>query len=128
MPGGKVEIYSYTQKTGLEYIGADNMGQVPKGQSTKLTSGRAFDVIGNRKVLNYDRQRKSEEAVIEIGITNNRTESIEILLIEHINGDWIIKDESVNYKKEDASTIHFPLTLNPGEVKNVYYTYRKEWK
>ena len=128
LPGGKVEIYSYTQKTGLEYIGADNMGQVPKGQSTKLTSGRAFDVIGNRKVLNYDRQRKSEEAVIEIGITNNRTESVDILLIEHINGDWIIKDESVNYKKEDASTIHFPLTLNPGEVKNVYYTYRKEWK
>ena len=112
LPGGKVEIYSYTQKTGLEYIGADNMGQVPKGQSTKLTSGRAFDVIGNRKVLNYDRQRKSEEAVIEIGITNNRTESVDILLIEHINGDWIIKDESLNYKKEDASTIHFPLTLN----------------
>ena len=128
LPGGKVEIYSYTQKTGLEYIGADNMGQVPKGQSTKLTSGRAFDVIGNRKVLNYDRQRKSEEAVIEIGITNNRTESVDILLIEHINGDWIIKDESLNYKKEDASTIHFPLTLNSGEVKNVYYTYRKEWK
>ena len=128
LPGGKVEIYSYTQKTGLEYIGADNMGQVPKGQSTKLTSGRAFDVIGNRKVLNYDRQRKSEEAVIEIGITNNRTESVDILLIEHINGDWIIKDESLNYKKEDASTIHFPLTLSSGEVKNVYYTYRKEWK
>ena len=128
LPGGKVEIYSYTQKTGLEYIGADNMGQVPKGQSTILTSGRAFDVIGNRKVLNYDRQRKSEEAVIEIGITNNRTESVDILLIEHINGDWIIKDESLNYKKEDASTIHFPLTLNSGEVKNVYYTYRKEWK
>ena len=128
LPGGKVEIYAYTQSKGLEYIGADNMGQVPKGQSTKLTSGRAFDVIGNRKVLNYDRQRKSEEAVIEISITNNRTESVDILLIEHINGDWIIKDESINYKKEDASTIHFPLNLKAGEVKNVYYTYRKEWK
>ena len=128
LPGGKVEMYAYSQLTGLEYIGADNMGQVPKGQSTKLTSGRAFDVIGNRKVLNYDRQRKSEEAVIEISITNNRTESVDILLIEHINGDWIIKDESINYKKEDASTIHFSLSLNAGEVKNVYYTYRKEWK
>ena len=128
LPGGKVEIYAYSQLKGLEYIGADNMGQVPKGQSTKLTSGRAFDVIGNRKVLNYDRQRKSEEAVIEISITNNRTESVNILLVEHINGDWIIKDESINYKKEDASTIHFPLSLNAGEVKNIYYTYRKEWK
>tara|TARA_B100000029_G_scaffold269760_1_gene265083 strand:+ start:105 stop:1448 length:1344 start_codon:yes stop_codon:yes gene_type:complete len=128
LPGGKVEIYSSKKSSGLSYIGADKMGQVPKGQSTTLTSGRAFDVIGNRKVLNYDRQRKSEEAVIEIKITNARSEEINVLLVEHINGDWIIKDESINYQKEDASTVHFPLTLNAGETKNVYYTYRKEWK
>ncbi len=96
LPGGKVEIYAFNKANGLEYIGADNMGQVPKGQSTTLTSGRAFDVIGNRKVLNYDRQRKSEEAVIEIKVTNARNEDIDVLLIEHINGDWIIKDESLN--------------------------------
>ena len=128
LPGGKIEMYSFNKMIGLEYIGADNMGQVPKGQSTTLTSGRAFDVIGNRKVLNYDRQRKSEEAVIEIKVTNARNEDIDVLLIEHINGDWIIKDESINYQKKDASTVHFPLSLNAGETKNVYYTYRKEWK
>ena len=128
LPGGKVEMYAFNKANGLEYIGADNMGQVPKGQSTTLTSGRAFDVIGNRKVLNYDRQRKSEEAVIEIKVTNARNEDIDALLIEHINGDWIIKDESLNYQKKDASTVHFPLSLNAGETKNVYYTYRKEWK
>ena len=128
LPGGKVEMYSYLNSTGLEYIGADRMGQVPKGQSTKLTSGRAFDVIGNRKVLNYDRQRKSEEAVIEIKVTNARNEKVDVLLIEHINGDWIIKDESLNYQKKNASTIHFPLSVQSGETKSVYYTYRKEWK
>tara|TARA_B100001996_G_scaffold382876_1_gene376087 strand:- start:1591 stop:2931 length:1341 start_codon:yes stop_codon:yes gene_type:complete len=128
LPGGKVEIYSHSQAGGLEYIGADNIGQVPKGQSTKLTSGRAFDVIGKRRVLNYDRQRKSEEAVIEIQVINARTETINILLIEHINGDWIIKHESTNYQKNDASTIQFPFTLDGGETKYVTYTYRKEWK
>ena len=128
LPGGKVEMYSFQETSGLEYIGADNMGQVPKGQSTTFSSGRAFDVIGNRKVLNYDRQRKSEEAVIEIRVTNARNEEVDVLLIEHINGGWIIKDESLNYQKKDASTIHFPLSLNAGETKNVYYTYRKEWK
>ena len=128
LPGGKVEMYSYKKSSTLEYIGADNMGQVPKGQSTTLTSGRAFDVTGNRKVLNYDRQRKSEEAVIEIKVSNARNEEVDILLIEHINGDWIIKDESLNYQKKDASTVHFPLSLNAGETKSVYYTYRKEWK
>ena len=128
LPGGKVEMYSYLNSTGLEYIGADKMGQVPKGQSTILTSGRAFDVVGNRKVLNYDRQRKSEEAVIEIKVTNARNEKVDVLLIEHINGDWIIKDESLNYQKKNASTIHFPLSVQSGETKSVYYTYRKEWK
>ncbi len=128
LPGGKVEMYSFTQSGGLEYIGADDMGQVPKGQSTKLTSGRAFDVIGKRRVLNYDRQRKSEEAVIEVQVTNARNENVNVLLIEHINGDWVIKDESLNYQKKDASTIHFPISLSAGETKIVYYTYRKEWK
>ena len=128
LPGGKVEIYSSAGSNGLEYIGADNMGQVPKGRSTTLTSGRAFDVIGNRKVLNYDRQRKSEEAVIEIKVTNARNEEVEILLIEHINGDWIIKDPSLNYQKKDASTIHFLFKVQASETKSVYYTYRKEWK
>jgi len=128
LPDGKIELYTYSSKGGLEYIGADKMGQVPKGQSTEITSGRAFDVVGNRKVLNYDRQRKSEEAVIEIKVTNTRSENVDVLLIEHINGDWIIKDESLDYLKKDASTIHFPLILNAGETKNVYYTYRKEWK
>ena len=128
LPGGKVEMYSYNTTSGLEYIGADNMGQVPKGRSTTFSSGRAFDVIGNRKVLNYDRQRKSEEAVIEIKVTNARNEKVEILLIEHINGDWIIKDPSLNYQKKDASTIHFVFSVQASETKSVYYTYRKEWK
>ncbi|MBH08910.1 MAG: hypothetical protein CMG74_00915 [Candidatus Marinimicrobia bacterium] len=128
LPDGKIELYTYSSIGGLEYIGADKMGQVPKGQSTEITSGRAFDIVGNRKVLNYDRQRKSEEAVIEIKVTNARSEIVDILLIEHINGDWIIKDESLDYLKKDASTIHFPLVLNAGETKSVYYTYRKEWK
>lgn len=127
LPDGKVELYTVSGAKGLEFIGADKMGQVPKGQSTKIISGRSFDVIGNRKVLNYNRQRKSEEAVIEIRVTNARSKEIEVLLVEHINGDWIIKDESLNYKKKDASTIHFSFVLNGGETKNVYYTYRKEW-
>ena len=99
-----------------------------KGRSTTFSSGRAFDIIGNRKVLNYDRQRKSEEAVIEIKVANARNEEVDILLVEHINGDWIIKDPSLNYQKKDASTIHFTFSVQAGETKSVYYTYRKEWK
>ena len=61
-------------------------------------------------------------------MTNARNEDIDVLLIEHINGDWIIKDESITLPEKDASTVHFPLSLNASETKSVYYTYRKEWK
>jgi len=128
LPEGKVEMYLNTNSHSMEYIGSDDMSQTPKGQSIQLSSGRAFDVIGKRKVINYDRQRKSEEAVIEIQVMNGRTDSVTVKLIEHINGDWIVKQESHNYTKEDASTIQFPLTLGPGETKIVSYTYRKEWQ
>ena len=128
LPAGKVEIYTYSNTGGLEYLGTDQIRQVPKGQSSTLSSGYAFDIIGKRKVLNYDRQRKSEEAVIEVQVTNTRSELVQVRIVEHINGDWVVKNESHNYQKKDASTIHFTIILDPGKTKYVTYTYRKEWK
>ena len=104
------------------------MGQVPKGESSKIQAGYAFDIIGKRKVLNYDRQRKSEEAVIEITINNTKSEPSSIKVVEHINGDWVIKEQSHDYIKEDASTIHFIIDVEPGKKEYITYTYRKEWK
>ena len=128
LPAGKVEMYTNSNTGGLEFIGADRIGQVPRGQSSKLLSGYAFDIIGKRKVLNYDRQRKSEEAVIEVQVSNSRSEPVRVRIVEHINGDWVVKNESHDYQKKDASTIHFSIILDPGKTKYVTYTYRKEWK
>ncbi len=36
--------------------------------------------------------------------------------------------DKIKSKTKDEPTVHFPLSLNAGETKNVYYTYRKEWK
>ena len=46
------------------------MSQVTKGEEATITSGRAFDVIGKRSIINFDRQQKSEEASIMIEINN----------------------------------------------------------
>ena len=128
LPAGKIDMYTFSGAGGIEYIGSDQMGQVPKGESSTIQAGYAFDITGKRKVLNYDRQRKSEEAVIEISISNTRTDPVQARIVEHINGDWVIKDQSHNYQKEDASTIHFSISLEPGKKEYITYTYRKEWK
>ena len=128
LPAGKVDIYTNSNKGGFEFIGSDNIGQVPKGESSKIQAGYAFDITGKRKVINYDRQRKSEEAVIEVALNNSKSETASVKVVEHINGDWVIKDPSHDYIKEDASTIHFLIDVEPGKKEFITYTYRKEWK
>ena len=128
LPAGKVDIYTNSNKGGFEFIGSDNIGQVPKGESSKIQAGYAFDITGKRKVINYDRQRKSEEAVIEVALNNSKSETASVKVVEHINGDWVIKDPSHDYIKEDASTIHFLIDIEPGKKEFITYTYRKEWK
>ena len=126
LPQGRIELYQSTEG-GLEFTGEDQVKQTPKGETVTITAGRSFDVIGKRKVLNFERQRKSEEASIEVLITNTRDEKIPVRLEEQIRGDWVIKEASDNYIKRDASTINFLFSLNAGDTKSVTYTYRKEW-
>ncbi|MFQ6613670.1 MAG: DUF4139 domain-containing protein [Fidelibacterota bacterium] len=126
LPTGSVKMYLTTGNS-MEFLGEDRLKPVPKGGSVKLNGGRAFDVTGKRRVLNYSRQRKSEEAAIELTVTNQRTEPIQVKFIEHISGDWVIRDESSTYIKEDANTIYFPVTIAPESSRVITYTYRKSW-
>jgi len=128
LPQGKIQIYQETDQGFIEFVGQDQIRQVPQGETATIVSGHAFDVLGKRTVLNYDRQKKSEEATISIEIKNKLKKQIKVRLIEHIYGDWVIRDASVNYLKKDASTINFPITLKAGRTQTITYTYRKEWK
>lgn len=128
LPQGKIQVYQKTDGGHVEYVGEDQIRQIPVGGAATIVSGRAFNVRGTRVVLNYDRQRKSEEATISIKIKNTSKKRIKVRLIEHIFGDWVIRESSANYLKKDASTISFPLTIKAKSSQTVTYTYRKEWK
>ena len=128
MPQGKIQLYQLLSNGNIEFIGQDKIMQIPKNETATVSSGKAFDVIGERKVLNYDRQRKSEEASISVKISNTLNKSIDVRLIEHIYGDWVVRNASSNYRKADASTIHFSLSISPESSRTITYTYRKEWK
>ena len=128
LPAGKVEMYMTSSKGLLEFSGEDNLVQTPKDGTVLLTAGRAFNVTGKRTVLNYDRQKKSEEASIQIQINNTDEKEISVRAIEHISGDWVIRDATSMYTKKDATTIYFPMKIKPNEQKSITYTYRKEWK
>ena len=128
LPSGVVYLYEKSMNGELSFIGKNNLSQLYKGGNAVLDAGKAFDIIGKRRILNFDRQNKSEESTISIQIMNTSNLSIKVKAIEKIVGDWVIKESSSMYIKEDASTIYFPLEIQANSSELITYTYRKEWK
>ena len=129
LPSGVIYLYEKDiDGDALSFIGKNNLSALYKGGSAVLDAGKAFDIIGKRRILNFDRQNNSEESTISIQISNTSNTSIKVKAIEKIFGDWVIKESSSMYIKEDASTIYFPLEIEPDSSELITYTYRKEWK
>lgn len=128
LPSGSFKIYYSTSEGMVKFAGEDFLHQVALSEEAQVVAGRAFDVLGKRTVVNYDRKKKSEEVAIRLEISNKRKDTVTAQLTEHIHGDWVIRDPSHEYRKTDAQTVQFNLTLRPGSTERVTYTYRKEWQ
>ena len=128
LPSGILFLYEKDEFNSMRFIGRNSLKQLYKGSVAILDGGKAFDIIGKRRILNFDRQSKSEESTISLQIINTSDKSIKVKAVEKIFGDWVIKESSSMYIKEDASTIYFPLEIEPGQSELITYTYKKEWK
>ena len=128
LPSGVLYLYEKDDNSSMKFIGRNSLTQIYKGGIATLDGGKAFDIIGKRRILNFDRQSNSEESTISLQILNTSDKSIKVKAVEKIFGDWVIKESSSMYIKEDASTIYFPLEIEPGQSELITYTYKKEWK
>ena len=128
LPSGILYLYEKDDNSSIRFIGRNSLTQIYKGGIANLDGGKAFDIIGKRRILNFDRQSNSEESTISLQILNTSDKSIKVKAVEKIFGDWVIKESSSMYIKEDASTIYFPLEIEPGQSELITYTYKKEWK
>jgi len=128
MPSGTAYLYERSIDNKLNFLAKNNISQLYKGGSASFSAGKAFDIVGKRRILNYDRQSNVEESTISLQIINSSEKPIKVKVIEKIVGDWVVKQSSSMYIKDNASTIYFPLEIGPNSSQSVTYTYKKEWK
>ena len=128
LPSGIAYLYERSIDNKLNFLAKNTISQLYKGGSTSFNAGKAFDIVGKRRILNYDRQSNVEESTISLQVINSSEKPIKVKLIEKIIGDWVVKQSSSMYIKDDASTIYFPLEIGPNSSQSVTYTYKKEWK
>ena len=127
LPAGKVRMYKRDEDGSLEFVGEDRMDHTPKNEKVNLTVGNAFDLVGERQVMDTRRvtDRIREESV-EIKLRNRSDKEVEITARERLWGDWEIVKKSHNFEKKNATTAEFPVKVPADGETTITYTVRRQ--
>lgn len=129
LPKGKVRVYKKDTDGSLQFIGEDRIDHAPKDETIRLYLGDAFDVVGERKKINYRQGEKWAEESFEISLRNHKDSDIEVTVVERLwrYGNWKIIDKSQEFTKKDAQTIEFKVPVATNSESKVTYTVRYWW-
>lgn len=117
LPKGVMRLYKEDSKASLQFIGEDRIEHTPKDEEVRLKIGQAFDVVAERRQVEFQRITNDVyETEWEITIRNHKKEEINIAIIEGIERDWQIISKSQDYEKLNANTIKFTIKI-PAEGK-----------
>jgi hypothetical protein len=115
----------------LEFVGEDAIAHTPRNERVQLQLGSAFDVVGERRQLDFrvDTSRNTMTEEIEVKLRNQKKERVVIQVKENLYRwvNWDITRRTHDFRKEDARTIVFPVTIAPDEEAVVRYTVRYTW-
>ncbi len=130
LPRGQVRFYR-RDGAQLQFTGENVIDHTAKGETVRLNTGNAFDLVGERKRTNFkvDSSGKWVDETFEIKVRNRKTEPVEIRVVEHLyrGANWEIRQNSNTFLKTDAQTIEFRIPLPPDAEQVVTYTAHYTW-
>jgi hypothetical protein len=132
LPAGRIRVSQRDRADDtLEFIGEDTIDHTPKDEEVLIKLGSAFDVVGERKQIdfNVDSRRNRMDETIEIRIRNHKEEPVQVIVKENLYRwtNWKISDPTHHYKKIDARTIHFPVDVAKDGEATIKYTVHYSW-
>jgi len=132
LPAGRIRVSKLDPADStLEFIGEDKIDHTPKDEEVLIKLGTAFDVVGERKQTDFkiDTHRDWMDETIEIKLRNHKQEPVKVIVKENLYRwtNWNITQSSQEYKKIDARTIHFPVTVEKDGEVTIQYTVHYSW-
>jgi len=128
IPAGTLRVYKEDSSGALQFIGEDNVDHTPKDEEIEVFLGEAFDIVGERVVLDRREIRNDIwEYDVEVTIRNHKTDSVNITYWDHVWGDWEVRTSSHEYLQKDASTVEFVIPVEADGETVLTYTIRREW-
>jgi hypothetical protein len=128
LPKGTLRVYKEDSSGALQFIGEDSIDHTPKDEKIEIYLGEAFDIVGERVVLDRREVRQGVwEYDVKVTIRNHKDEDVQILYWDYVGGDWEVRNSSLDFTQRDASTIEFKIPVEANGETDLTYTIRQEW-
>lgn len=132
LPAGRIRVSRLdAADNSLEFIGEDTIDHTPRDEKVRVKLGSAFDVVGERKQVDFrsDSRARWMEEEIEVEVRNHKDEDVEVQVREFLFrwSNWQILSSSQAFNKEDARTILFPVKVPKNSNRTVKYRVRYSW-
>jgi hypothetical protein len=132
LPAGRLRVSQLDKADdSLEFIGEDTIDHTPKDENVRVKLGSAFDVVGERKQLNYavDEKARWMEEEIEVKLRNHKSQAVDVVVKENLYrwSNWKILTKTHEFQKEDSRTINFPVKVAKDGETVVRYRVRYTW-
>ncbi|MGB8523310.1 MAG: DUF4139 domain-containing protein [Candidatus Acidiferrales bacterium] len=128
LPAGTVRVYQADSKGGIQFVGEDQIDHTPKDETLKIYVGNAFDIVCERKQLDYKKLANNlYEMEYQITLRNHKDVPVTVEAREPIGGDWEVVNSSLKWTKLDATTISFEIPVEKNGTATLDYRVRVKW-
>jgi len=133
LPRGIVRFYRRDDDGQLEFTGENVIDHTPKDETVRVYTGNAFDLVGERRRLDYqiDTGRGWLDEAFEIKVRNRKDkDAVEIRVVEHLyrwRMGWEVVAKTDDFTKTESQTIEFRARLEPGQEKTITYKIHYTW-
>ena len=128
LPKGIVRVYKADSEGSQQFIGEDRIDHTPRGEKLRIKMGEAFDVVGDRRQMDFKALgRCVSESTWEIELRNRKDEDVRVEVFEPVGGDWDIVSSSHPAQKQDAHTFKFDVDVPKRGEEKIRYRVRVRW-
>jgi hypothetical protein len=128
LPAGTVRVYQSDSSGNVLFAGEDHIGHTPKDEQISLHVGNAFDVVAERKQMDFKSVSSSVyEMEYEITLRNHKTTPITVEVNEPIGGDWEMLSSTYKWTKTAAFAAQFIVPVEKDGTSVLRYRTRVRW-